>query len=238
MRNVRNQASLPDLNGGRRWVARAWDARFAAETRWRHSVFLAIALALFAHPASADVVNGTYTGSAKTNVKYLDPGSLQVIAAESYTNKVSLNITSPIRNGTVTEANPFSLLLAPFSRGNGPTAGEIFAASARIFAVNGGNVLLQYWELDNTNAGFVGFLTNNHAVDGVARDGVVALLGGPGGTPKRFLMHDASIGAGLQCTMSATTTARQLALKIAGYAFVPGKAIIRFNTKIDARRPR
>jgi hypothetical protein len=104
--------------------------------------------------------------------------------------------------------------------------------------VNGGNVLLQYWELDNSDAGFVGFLTNNHAVDGVARDGVVALLGGPGGTPKKFLMHDASIGAALQCNMSATTTGRRLALKVTGYAFVPGKAIIRFNTKIDARRPR
>jgi hypothetical protein len=197
-----------------------------------------VTMAMFAVPAWADVVNGTYTGSSKTNVKYLDPGSLQVIATESYANKVTLNITPPVRSGTVAETNPFSLLLAPFSRGSGPTAGEIFAASARIFTVIGGNVLLQYWELDNTDDGFVGFLTNNHTADGLAKDRVIALLGGPGGTPKKFLMHDASIGAGLQCNMTATTTGRQLALKVTGYAFVPGQAIIRFTTKIDARRPR
>lgn len=242
MRNVCNQASIRDLDGGRRRVARPGGARFALETRWGHFTtllfFLAIALTLVAQPASADVVYGTYTGSSKTNVKYLDPDSLQVIATESYASKVTLNITPPIRNGTVTETNPFSLLLAPFSRSDGPTPGEIFAASARIFAVNGGTVLLQYWELDNTDNGFVGFLTNNHTADGLAKDRIIALLGGPGGTPKKFLMHDASIGAGLQCNMTATTTGRQLALKVSGYAFVPGQAIIRFTTKIAARRPR
>lgn len=198
---------------------------------------LTIALTLLIVPAGADVVNGTYTGSSKTNVKYLDPATFAVVATGSYSRKVTVNITPPRQSGSVTESNPFSLTLAPFARGDTLTPGQVFAASARIFAVSGGNILLQYWDLDNTTGGFVGALTNNHVSDGAAKERVIALLGGPGGTPRKFLMHDASIGTALQCKMTATATGRQLAVKLTGYAFVPGEAIIRFTTKIDARRP-
>lgn len=188
-------------------------------------------------PVRADVVNGTYTGSSKTNVRYLDPATLAVVATGSYSRKVTVNITPPRQNGSVTEANPFSLTLAPFARGDSLTPGQVFAASARIFVVSGGSILLQYWDLNNTVDGFVGALIDNHVGDGAAKERVIALLGGPGGTPTKFLMHDASIGTALQCKVTATATGRQLAVKLTGYAFVPGQAIIRFTTKIDARRP-
>jgi hypothetical protein len=187
-------------------------------------------------PADADVVRGTYIGSSKTNVRYLNPATLAVVSAESYSGKMNVTILPPRQNGSITESNPFSLTLTPFARGDGLTAGQVFAASARVFVVNGGSILLQYWDLSNTVDGFVGSLINNHLADGAGKERVIALLGGPGGTPRKFFMHDASIGAALQCTITATTIGRLLTLKLTGYAFIPGQAIVRFTTKISARR--
>jgi hypothetical protein len=204
---------------------------------YRRTLFALASLLALAAPGRADVVHGTYTGSSRTNVKYLNPNTLQVIATGSYSRKVKLVISPPRRLGAAVETNPFALQLAPLVRKSAPVVGEVFAASARIFSVPAGQVLLQYWDLDDTSTGFVGELSDNHAADGTSKDRVVALLGGPGGTPRPFLMHDARVGPALQAQMIGTATGRKLALKITGYAFVPNQALIRFTTKIDSRRP-
>ena len=95
---------------------------------------------------------------------------------------------------------------------------------------------MQYWLLQNTATGFTGQLVVNHFEDDLARDKVIANLGGPGGTPAAFKMHDPRIGALLQTTFVSTVTGRQMTLKMNGYAFVPGQALIQFKTKITARR--
>jgi hypothetical protein len=43
-------------------------------------------------------------------------------------------------------------------------------------------------------------------------------------------MHDASIGSGLQCKLTATASGRDLKVTVTGYAYVPGRAIIQFTT--------
>ena len=170
-------------------------------------------------------------------MRYLNPNTLQVIARESYTQKIRLVISPPRRLGAAVETNPFGLQLAPLSRKNPSVAGEVFAQSARVIPVTGGEVLVQYWDLDNTSTGFIGELSDNHSAEGILKDRVVALLGGPGGAARSFFMHDARVGAALQTKITGTATGRTLALKITGYAFVPSQAIIQFTTKIDSRRP-
>jgi hypothetical protein len=203
----------------------------------RSAFFALSALALLASPGRADVVEATYTGSSRTNVRYLNPNTLQVVARESYTRKIRLVISPPRRLGTAVEINPFALQLAPLSRKNPSVAGEVFAASARVIPVTGGEVLVQYWDLDNTSTGFIGELSNNHSAEGIMKDRVVALLGGPGGAARSFFMHDARVGPALQAKMTGTAAGRTLELKITGYAFIPSQAIIQFTTKIDSRRP-
>ena len=194
--------------------------------------FLAFSVSL----AAAAVTTGTYRGTSKTTVTYLHPDTLQPIVTEVFTRNETVIIGTPKKAGVQTEANPFSLTILPTTPGTSRTPGEVKAASARIFSVGGGLLLLQYWLLQNTVTGFSGQLANNHYADGLAKDKVIANLGGPGGTPVAFRMHDAQIGPALQCTLSATVVDRQMTLKLNGYAFVPGWAIIRFKTRIVARR--
>jgi hypothetical protein len=85
---------------------------------------LAAWLFWLAHPADADVVRGTYTGSSQTNVRYLNPTTLAVVSAESYSGKMNVTVLPPRQNGSITESNPFSLTLTPFARGDGLTAGK------------------------------------------------------------------------------------------------------------------
>ena len=186
--------------------------------------------------ARADVVAGTYLGTSKTTVKYLDPDTLQPLASEVFTRNEKV-IVGPLKSaGGFTESNPFSLTISPTTPGPTPTTGDVKAASARIFPINGANVLVQYWLLQNTATGFTGQLVVNHFEDDLARDKVVANLGGPGGTPAGFKMHDPRIGALLQTTLTSTVSGRQMTLKVTGYAFVLGQAVIHFTTKITARR--
>jgi hypothetical protein len=193
-----------------------------------------VAMPLATH---ADVVNGSYVGSAKTTVKYLDPNTLAVVSTESYARKTKINIAPPKISGGGAETNPFSFGIAPFPRDEPLVAGALFAASARLIEVDGRDVLLQYWNAQNTTTGFTASLVNNHASEGLAKDRIMAFLGGADGKLKPFLMHDANVGAGLQCKMTGTATDRKLVIDVGGYAFVPNKAIIQFNTRINGRRP-
>jgi hypothetical protein len=194
----------------------------------------AFAAMLLAPPvANADVVPGAYVGSSKTTVKYLNPTTLAVMKTQSFARKAKVAIVPP----KVSEPNPFGFAIAPFPRSDPAAGGDLFAASARIINVQGTDVLLQYWDVQNTDTGFVAFLINNHIEEGVAKDRVMAFLGGPGGKLRPFFMHDARIGAALQSRIAATATDRKLVVNITGYAFIPNKAIIQFTTKINGRRP-
>jgi len=168
--------------------------------------------------AQAEAPKGQYVGSASTLVEYLDPNTLQTIASERLARKVTVLIGNPKSVAGQTEPNPFTLEVAPKRRLSSPVPGEIFAASARIFT----GALHQYWFLQNSATGFTGALINNSSEAGLARDRVIANFNGPGGPPTSYLMHDARIGAGLQCTLNAVVTGRQMTLKIRGYAFIPG----------------
>ena len=190
-------------------------------------------LGLLAGRTEAGVTHGNYAGSAKTNVKYLDPQTLRTFATGSYGRKLRVKI-APTKSG---ERNPFTFNMAPSEREDSPEEGEVFAASARVLNFSGREVLLQYWNLQNTSSGFSGTLVNTHSSEGALRERVVALLGGPGGQPRPFFMHDASIGSGLQCRMTAVASGRDLKVTITGYAFVPGRAIIQFTTEFTGRRP-
>jgi hypothetical protein len=183
--------------------------------------------------ARADVLPGAYVGSSKTTVKYLDPTTLAVTATESYARKAKVTIAPP----KVSETNPFTFAIAPFPRDADLAAGDVFAASARIINVDGTDLLIQYWDVVNTDTGFGAFLVNNHIEEGIAKDRIMAFKGGPGGKLRAFFMHDARIGAGLQSRISATAIDRKLVVNITGYAFIPSKAIIQFTTKINGRRP-
>lgn len=198
---------------------------------------LALLLTLLAAVAAqADVAAGAYRGTSKTTVKYLNPDTFAVLATEVFTRNETVTI-GPLKSaGGFTEENPFSLTIAPTTPSPSPTPGDVKAASARTFPVNGANVLVQYWLLQNTATGFTGQLLVNHFEDNLARDKVIANLGGPGGTPAAFKMHDPRIGALLQTTFTSTVTGRQMTLKMNGYAFVLGQALIQFTTKITARR--
>jgi hypothetical protein len=116
--------------------------------------------------ADAAVTHGTYTGSAKTNVKYLDPNTLQTVATGSYGRKMKVKIGPRKQIRSATEANPFTMVISPSEREESPVAGELFAASARVFKFNGSDVLLQYWTLQNTSSGFRGALTDKHSAKG------------------------------------------------------------------------
>jgi len=187
-----------------------------------------------AAPSSrADVVAGAYVGTLKTTVKYLNPATLAVTATEVYSGKAKVTIAPPKDS----EPNPFTFAIAPFPRDADAEAGDVFAASARFVNVQGTDVLLQYWDVMNTDTGFGAFLINNHIEEGFAKDRVMALLGGPGGKLRPFFMHDARIASGLQSRITATATDRKLVVNVTGYAFIPNKAIIQFTTKINGRRP-
>jgi len=203
----------------------------------RYLLGIALLELCFTSSVQADVENGTYVGSSKTIVKYLDPRTLQTVSKAAYGKKVEVVILARKTAGGQVENNPFSISISPVNDTDGPRPGQLFAASARAFTVNGSPVLVQYWVMDNTDDGFVGVLANNHSSEGLARDRIGALLGGPGGEPRAFRMHDAKVGAQLQCRMSATATGKDLLLQVAGYAFVPNKAVVRFNTTINAKRP-
>lgn len=183
-----------------------------------------------------DVPPGTYVGTSSTLVKYLDPNTLETVSQESFSRKLTVFVGDPKSSSGTTEANPFTLSVAPNRRTDSLTPGEVFAASARVFAVSGSPRLFQYWTLQNTATGFSGALTNNHSDLGLAKDRVVANFNGPGGTPTKFKMHDARVGSGLQCSLDAVVEGSSMALKIRGYAFVQGQAIIHFNTKVNALR--
>jgi hypothetical protein len=198
-------------------------------------LFIFSSFALAVSFATADVTRGTYVGTIRTSVVYLDPNTLQPITTEVFTRNASVIITAPKQVGVQVERNPFSMRISAITPGSS-SLGGIKAASARVFAGANGLVLLHYWTLQNTTTGFTGRLTNNYYSDGLALDRVIANLGGPDGTPAAFLMHDAQIGSGLQCTLTSTVTDARMALKITGYAFVPGYAIIRFKSRIAATR--
>src|SRR5688500_12145799 len=82
-------------------------------------------------PGRADVLPGAYVGSSKTTVKYLNPTTLAVVATESYARKAKVTIAPP----KVSETNPFAFGIAPFPRTDLASAGDVFAASARIINV-------------------------------------------------------------------------------------------------------
>lgn len=192
-------------------------------------VLFAVAPAL----ASADVVRATYSGTSTTTVKYLNPQTFQVFATERYSRKETVIVAAPKSVNGATEVNPFSLTIAPTVHTT-LLAGQVYAASARIFTINGTPLLLQYWSLQNTSTGFTGILSSAHADINLAKDRVIALLGGPGGTPRKFQMYDSN--SALVCRMTGTATDNQLAIKITGYAVIPGQAVIQFTTKINSLR--
>lgn len=192
------------------------------------------ALAALVSLGGAEVPHGTYVGTSSTLVKYLNPDTLQTVAQESFSRKLTVLVGNPQSASGQTEANPFTLAVKPKKRGPSPTPGEIFAASARVFAVNGTPTVFQYWTLQDSATGFTGALTNNYIENGLAKDRVVANFGGPGGAPTNFKMHDARIASGLQCSLDAVVEGNLMKLKIRGYAYVPGEAIIHFNTKVNA----
>ena len=186
--------------------------------------------------ATADVTTGTYLGTSRTTVVYLDPNTLAPVASEVFTRNAAVVIGAPKQRGFQSESNPFSMSIFATPPGSSATLGAVKAQSARVFISSAGTFLVQYWTLQNTSTGFTGQLTNNYYSAGLARDKVIANLGGPGGTPATYLMHDGQIGAGLQCTLTSTVTDARMVLKITGYAFVPGQAIIRFKSRIVATR--
>jgi hypothetical protein len=202
----------------------------------RSSLFLAIAVLSATVRAQAEAPKGQYVGSASTLVEYLDPNTLQTIASERLARKVTVVIGDPKSVAGQIENNPFTLAVAPKRRLSSPVPGEIFAASARISAATGNLALYQYWTLQNSATGFAGALFNNYSEAGLAKDRINAHFHGPGGAPASYLMHDGRIAPGLQSTLSAVIAGRQMTLKIRGHAFVPGQAIARFRTKINARR--
>ena len=200
------------------------------------TIFFTLGLVLIAASfAAADVTKGTYLGTSKTTVKYLDPNTLQPVATEVFTRNETVIVGAAKSAGGVTEGNPFSLNVVPTTRATPPADGEVTAASARIFPTGAG-VLVQYWLLQNTVTGFTGQLASNHLAQGLAKDRVIANLGGPGGSATAFKMHDGQFGVALPCTLNATGTGRQMTLKITGYALVLGQAIVQFTTKITAQR--
>jgi hypothetical protein len=50
-------------------------------------------------------------------------------------------------------------------------------------------------------------------------------------------MHDASVGAGLQCKVVGTASGKQLDVTVNGYAFVPGRAVVQFSTSFTGKAP-
>ena len=186
--------------------------------------------------ATADVTPGTYFGTSRTTVTYLDPNTLQPVSSEVFTRNAAVVIGAPKQRGVQVESNPFSMSIFATPAGSSSTLGAVKAQSARVFVTSSGTFLVQYWTLQNTTTGFTGQLANNYYSAGLARDKVIANLGGPGGTRATFLMHDGQIGAGLQCTLTSTVTDTRMVLKIIGYAFVPGLAIIQFKSRIVATR--
>ncbi len=190
-----------------------------------------------ASSALAAAPKGTYVGTSKTTVKYLNPDTLETVATEAYSCNETVIIGALKKASGVVESNPFSLTILATKPKTPPAFGDVKLASARIFPIpGGGSGLVQYWLLQNTTAGFSGLLFDNHRVDGLALDRVVAKLGSLQGPPAGFKMHDGQIGAALQCKISATVTGRQMVVTLIGYAFVPNQAIIQFTTKINARR--
>jgi hypothetical protein len=185
----------------------------------------------------AGVTKGTYLGTSKTIVQYLDPNTLQPVATQVFTCNETVVIGAPKSAGGLTELNPFDISVVASAPKTPPVDGDLKAASALVFSgIHGGLFLVEYWALQNTATGFVGELDANHLADGLARNRVIANAGGPHGLPTGFKMLDTEFGAGFQCTLNATVTGRQMVLKITGYALVPGQSIIHFSTNIVARR--
>jgi hypothetical protein len=120
------------------------------------SLLLAGLLAV-ASAAPAGAPKGTYLGTSKTTVNYLDPNTLQVVATQVFTCNESIVVRAPKSADGITEANPFSLAIRATAPKTPPVDGDLEAVSARtIKSVTGANVLVQYWSLQNTATGFVG----------------------------------------------------------------------------------
>lgn len=194
----------------------------------------ALALALLTPLLPAAVPPGTYVGTSSTVVRYLNPDTLQTVSQETFSRKLLVFVGAPESASGTTESNPFTLSVRPKNSGAPLAPGQIFLESARVFPINGTPTLFQYWTLQNSTTGFNGALTNNYIESDLARDRVIANFGGPGGSPAKFKMHDARVAPGLQCSLDAIMEGDLMKLRIRGYAYIPGQAIIRFNTKVNA----
>jgi hypothetical protein len=200
----------------------------------RSFLFAALALGCLAS-SHAVVPPGTYNGTSTSTVKFLDPNTLQVIATKRYSRKTTVVIAAPLAG----EANPFSLNVKPTVSGSPPAAGDLVTASARNVSAGGTPLLLQYWSLTNTEAGFTGRFTDSHLPEGFGIDRLVAPLSTPSGALKKYRLHDARVAPGLQVTAVATKpAAKKIALTISGYAFIPLNAVVQFSTVINARKPK
>jgi hypothetical protein len=197
------------------------------------ALFLAV-VATLVGAARADVELGTYRGTSQTTVKFRNPATLQVTATRRYSRKLKVLVTEPKAFGGVTEANPFSFVIEPINQGAVPIAGSIFAASARFIQDDDTFRLLQYWTVRETQSGFTGALADAHVADGLARDVLITPLSSPSGTLRAHKFHDTRLAAPLRVNIEGIVEGNELTVTLSGYAYVKNRAVISFQTVINA----
>ena len=183
-------------------------------------------------PSMGEVPRGTYVGSSKTTVKFLDPITNAVTATRQYSRKLTVKIAKPLAG----ETNPFNLKVAPGTVTPAPVVSDFYTASARFVTTGGGTELLEYWTLQDTATGFTGAFTDSHLPEGFAQDRIILPFIKPSGALKPYRFHDDRVSPVFQVKANATLTDLKLKLVFTGYGFVPNKAGVQFTTTINANK--
>lgn len=114
------------------------------------------------------LATGNYSGTATVSLTSFDycggalAGERRNLGTQTFTRSGILTVAAPKSDGSVTESNPFDLVL---SLGPAGGAGGFALQSAEVYQA-GNTVLLQYWSLRGAPSSFSGSLAQTHESEG------------------------------------------------------------------------
>lgn len=107
-----------------------------------------------------------YQGTAKVALNVYDycgsGNSRRLAGSRTYAMPATLDFGKPMQGGGQTEGNPFSLV---FTVGNLSQPGAMDFASANVYSVSSGQVLLTFWKLALGGSEFEGTLVDAHTAE-------------------------------------------------------------------------
>lgn len=176
--------------------------------------------------------NRIYDGTATVTITYDASdiyGNTITWKTETYTKNVKVLTAPPLTYQSLSETNPFNLIITtPL---NNPGDGEFKIQSAQVFNVRG-PLILQYWTFETQGEAISGILTDTHIAEGAALNGIWAwwpyssINPDEGGLVSYYSMHDGS-------TIQGTINDKEAYFTIEGITWDSTR---KFKAEIEATR--